>query len=140
MRFAIRAAIALVVLAVLAGGAYAAYWFAAANKMQSALAEWAAAPGPGTTVTMGDVTVSGFPTQLIATVPHIEVARSGDALGLGYSGDDVRLARPLQGGNIVVSVRGAQSVRYRDGTVARALSVKTDSTTLEVRKIGRAHV
>ena len=56
-----------------------------------------------------------------------------DALGLGYSGDDVRLARPLQGGNIVVSVRGAQSVRYRDGTVARALSVKTDSTTLEVR-------
>lgn len=133
MRLAVRAAVALVVLAALAGGAYAAYWFAAASKMQESLQQWAAAPGSGTTVTLDELTISGFPNQLIANVPHIEVLRSGDALALAYAADDVRLVRPLRGGNVVVSVRGSQTIRYRDGANVRVLQIKTDATTLEVR-------
>lgn len=132
MRFAVRAAIALVVLLVLAGGAYAAYWFAAASTMRGAVTAWAAAPGDGTTVRIADIAISGFPTQLVADIPRIEVQRS-DALGLTYIGENVRVMRPLRGGDVVVSVRGPQTVSYRDGTETRTLRAKADLASLELR-------
>ncbi len=133
MRFAARAAMALVILLVLAGGAYAAYWFAAASAMRGAVTAWAAAAREGTTARIGDIAVSGFPTRLVADIPRLEVLRSGDALGLTYFGENVRIARPLRGGDVVVSVRGPQTVSYRAGAEVRTLRAKADVTTLELR-------
>lgn len=133
MRFAVRAAVALVVLLVLAGGAYAGYWFVAASTLRGAVNAWVAAPGEGTTARVGDIAVSGFPTQLVADVARLEVQRSGDTLGLTYVGENIRIVRALRGGDVVVSVRGPQTVSYRAGAEVHTLRARADVATLELR-------
>ena len=133
MRFLIRATIALVVLAVLAGAGWAATWFVAANRMESTLAEWAREPAAGTTATLGDVTVSGFPTRLIADIARIEVKQIDDPLGLTYTAGNLRATRALTGGNVALFVRGPQSISYRADGEVRTLNVKADAFALDLR-------
>lgn len=132
MRFAVRALVALVVLAVLAAGGYTAFWYAAAGTMRDAIAGWAAAPGAGTTATLGDIAISGFPSRLVADIPGVEVRRTSGALVLTYTAEGARIVHPLRGGSTSVSIRGLQTINVRAGTAAQTLRAKTDATNVQI--------
>jgi hypothetical protein len=71
-----RFAILIIVVVLVAAGAYAGYWFVAANSLQAGLEKWAAARrAQGYTLQWGRESVDGFPLRFRIALDDASIAR-----------------------------------------------------------------
>ena len=124
-----RAVITFAAIAVLGAAGYTAFWFAAADRVATELEAWAAQGHAGLDISVGDITVTGFPTALRATVGPVEVRAGGD---LAYRVAAIDVSRPLRGEDLAFVLRGPQVITV-EGTV---LTLTAERTTGELVRRG----
>ncbi len=99
-------------IAVLGGGAAAAWYLSVRSAIAGfeELAETLRVAGYD--VSLGDVSVSGFPTATEATVDGLEIARPADSYAWRWTARQVQVTGRLDSGHVSFRVRGAQQLSY----------------------------
>ena len=122
--------------AVVTVGAYAAYWYIAANLVEDRIRTWAASPRGGLPVTVGTIVVGGFPNRFVAVIDRIDVG--DEASGARYHAESVRVTRRVGDTGISFAILGPQSLTMFRDTSAPGFRVEAErfAGTLRLRDDG----
>ncbi len=111
---------AAIILAVLAGGSFAA-WRWAVGQMQTQFAAWSTAQqAQGWTITHGEPRGGGWPLAAALIVPNLSLSGLGNAVpgGMAWTGETVTAqVSLLQPRLLTVRASGVQSLRFGGGPV-----------------------
>ena len=109
-----RALLVLIGVIAVVGGALFSYSWMSNRAVAAGLEEWAdTLRAGGYEVTLGGVSVSGFPSPDLTTVDGIEIAKPGDTFAWRWRAPTVFMTGRFSGAGLRIRVAGTQTLTYR---------------------------
>lgn len=136
-----RAFLILVAAVVVLGGGAAAVWYMGVRSAKAGIEAWAEAlRTQGYEVSLGDVSVSGFPTATEATVEGLEIARPADSYAWRWTARQLQVTGRLDGELVAIRVRGAQQLSYVVAGEERSASFGAQRFQVNIQRGGGGRI